>query len=209
VKAVTGSNSEAYNYDLNGNRTNAGYATGINNQLNSDGTYNYQYDAEGNRIQRTKIADNSVDNYTWDNRNRLTIVQSKTAAGIVTQTVVYEYDIDDQRIGKTVNGVVEKYYLDGEQIAFVTDAAGNQLFHYLYGLNVDSVMAQDSPTGMVWSLADRLGTVDTLTDGSGAVIDKRNFDSFGRLLSETNPSLKFRYGYTGREQDKETGLDYY
>ncbi|WP_310482866.1 hypothetical protein [Chamaesiphon sp. VAR_48_metabat_403] len=66
MKAVTGSNSEAYNYDLN-----------------------------GNRIQRTKISDNSVDNYTWDYRNRLTIVQSKTAAGIVTQTVVYEYDIDD------------------------------------------------------------------------------------------------------------------
>jgi RHS repeat-associated protein len=209
VKAVTGSNSEAYNYDLNGNRTNVGYATGINNQLNSDGIYNYQYDAEGNRIQRTKISDNSVDNYTWDYRNRLTTVVSKNAAGIVTQTVVYEYDIDDQRIGKTVNGVVEKYYLDGEQIAFVTDAAGNQLFHYLYGLNVDAVMAQDSPTGMVWSLADRLGTVDTLTDASGTVIDKRTFDSFGRLLSETNPSVKFRYGYTGREQDRETGLDYY
>jgi RHS repeat-associated protein len=61
----------------------------------------------------------------------------------------------------------------------------------------------------VWSLADRLGTVDTLTDASGTVIDKRTFDSFGRLLSETNPSVKFRYGYTGREQDRETGLDYY
>ena len=28
-------------------------------------------------------------------------------------------------------------------------------------------------------------------------------------MSETNPGVKFRYGYTGREQDGETGLDYY
>ena len=97
----------------------------------------------------------------------------------------------------------------GQQIAFVTDGSGNQTFHYLYGTNVDSVLAQDTPTGMVWSLSDRLGTVDTLTDASGVVVDKRTFDSFGRVLSETNPSVSFRYGYTGRERDLESGLEYY
>jgi RHS repeat-associated protein len=209
VTAVTGSNTEAYSYDPNGNRTNPGYDTGVNNQLNSDGTYNYQYDGEGNRTNRTKITTGEVDNYTWDYRNRLTTVESKNAAGVVTQTVGYEYDVDDQRVSKTVNGVVENYYLDGSQIAFVTDEVGNQLFHYLYGLNVDQVLAQDSPTGMVWSLADRLGTVDTLADAGGTVVDKRTFDSFGRLLSQTNPSLNFRYGYTGRELDLESGLAYY
>ena len=35
---------EDYSYDDNGNRTNAGYSTGENNQLDSDGVYNYQYD---------------------------------------------------------------------------------------------------------------------------------------------------------------------
>ncbi len=28
------------------------------------------------------------------------------------------------------------------------------------------------------------------------------------MTSETNPSLDFRFGYTGRERDKETGLQY-
>jgi RHS repeat-associated protein len=91
----------------------------------------------------------------------------------------------------------------------VTDGGGNQTFHYLYGLNVDQVLAQDSPSGMVWALADRLGSIDALTDGNGVVVDKRTFDSFGRILSETNPSVSFRYGYTGRERDLESGLDYY
>jgi RHS repeat-associated protein len=62
---------------------------------------------------------------------------------------------------------------------------------------------------MVWALADRLGSVDTLTDADGHVVDERTFDSFGRTISETNPSVSFRYGYTGRELDVESGLDYY
>ncbi|MCY7338150.1 MAG: RHS repeat-associated core domain-containing protein, partial [Chamaesiphon sp.] len=169
-------------------------------------------DKEGNRTKRTKIVGGVVDEYEWDYRNRLTKVTTKDGSGagaVVTQIVGYEYDVDDQRVSKTVNGVVEKYIIDRNQIAYVTDASGTQTFHYLYGTNVDAVMAQDSPTGMVWSLSDRLGSVNLLTDAGGAVVDKRTFDSFGRVLSETNPSVKFRYGYTGREQDKETGLDYY
>jgi uncharacterized protein RhaS with RHS repeats len=61
---------------------------------------------------------------------------------------------------------------------------------------------------MVWALADRLGSIDTLTDADGNVVDERTFDSFGRTISETNPSVSFRYGYTGRELDAESGLDY-
>jgi RHS repeat-associated protein len=217
VKSVTGSSSEGYTYDKNGNRTNAGYVTGVGNRLLSDGVYNYQYDDEGNRTKQTNILTQVVDDYTWDYRNRLTAIVTKDAGGAVIKTVGYEYDVDDQRVGKQLtidNGQLttttrENYYLDRNQIAFVTDDSGNETFHYLYGLNIDQVLAQDAPTGMVWSLADRLGTVDLLTDASGNVVDRRTFDSFGRLLNESNPNVKFRYGYTGREEDKESGLDYY
>ncbi len=209
MKTVTGSNTEAYSYDANGNRTSGGNVAGVNNQLTTDGVYNYQYDGEGNRTKRTNIVTHAVDLYSWDYRNRLTTLQSKNAAGVVTQTVSYEYDIDDQRVKRTINGVVENYYLDGEQIAFVTDGGGNETFHYLDGTNIDEVLAQDTPTGMMWSLSDRLGTVDALTDASGVVVDKRTFNSFGRVLSETNPLVQFRYGYTGRERDLESGLEYY
>jgi RHS repeat-associated protein len=209
VKTVTGSNTEGYTYDKNGNRSNTGYVTGSGNRLLSDGVYTYAYDAEGNRTKRTKIADNTVDNYTWDYRNRLVSIVTSSAGGSVLKTVGYEYDVDDQRVKKTVDGVVENYFIDRNQIAFVTDGSGVETFHYLYGLNVDSVMAQDSSTGMLWSLADRLGSIDTITDAEGVVVDKRSFDSFGRILSETNPSVSFRYGYTARELDLESGLNYY
>jgi RHS repeat-associated protein len=209
VTGVSGSNNEAYAYDLNGNRLGGGYTTASGNRLMSDGTYTYDYDDEGNRTRRTKIAGGEVDNYTWDYRNRLVSIVTTDAAGNVLKTVGYEYDVDDQRVKKTVDGVVENYYIDRNQIAFVTDGTGNETFHYLYGLNVDAVLAQDATTGMLWSLADRLGSIDLLTDGDGVVVDKRTFDSFGRVLSQTNPSVSFRYGYTARELDLESGLSYY
>jgi hypothetical protein len=90
-RRVTGGAGEAYTYDLNGNRTNGGYATGVDNRLTSDGTYSYLYDDEGNRQSRTNIVTNAVDEYAWDYRNRLTGIVSKTSStGTITQTVSYE-----------------------------------------------------------------------------------------------------------------------
>jgi RHS repeat-associated protein len=62
---------------------------------------------------------------------------------------------------------------------------------------------------MVWALADHQGTVRDLIDDGGNVVNHINYDSFGRLVSESAPTFDFRYGYTGRERDSETGLEYY
>jgi RHS repeat-associated protein len=209
VKSVSGSNTESYTYDKNGNRLNAGYQHTDQNRLTTDGVYSYDYDNEGNRTKRTEIATGKVDEYTWDYRNRLTGVVNKNVYGVVTQTVSYEYDVNDLRVSKNVDGSVEKYFLDGDNIAFVTDGAGKQTFHYLYGMEADQVLAQDSETGMVWSLADRLGSIDVLVNEHGLIVDQRTYDSFGNTLSQLDPTVKFRFGYTGRESDPETGLYYY
>jgi RHS repeat-associated protein len=201
---------EAYSYDANGNRTSGGSVTGVNNQLLSDGIYSYTYDGEGNRTKRVEIATGKITEYNWDYRNRLTAVLFKDASGNVTKTIEYIYDGDNQRIGKRIDGaVVERYVIDRNQIALVFDGAGVQTHRYLYGTAVDQVLADETPTGMVWTLADNQGTVKDLVDNSGVVINHVSYDSFGKVVSQSNASVEFRYGYTGREQDGETGLDYY
>jgi RHS repeat-associated protein len=201
---------EAYSYDANGNRTIAGYMTGANNQLLSDGTYNYTYDGEGNRTKRTEIATGKVTEYVWDYRNRLSSVMFKDAGGVVTKSIDYIYDGNDQRIGQKLNGVVtERYVLDRNQIALVFDGSGTQTHRYLYGTQIDQVLSDETPTGMVWALADRQGTVGDLVDNSGSAVNHITYDSFGKVVSQTNPGVVFRYGYTGREADDETGLNYY
>jgi hypothetical protein len=53
---LIGSGSQTYTYGANGNRTNPGYVIGPDNQILSDGTWNYSYDADGNEIGKVNIA---------------------------------------------------------------------------------------------------------------------------------------------------------
>jgi RHS repeat-associated protein len=200
---------EAYSYDANGNRTNSGYATGVNNQLLSDGIYDYTYDDEGNRTRRTEIATGKVTEYSWDYHNRLTSVAFKDAGGVVTKTIEYLYDVNDLRIGKKIDGVVtERYVLDRDQISLVFDGTGNQTHRYLYGTEVDQVLADEVVGSTRWMLADHQGTIKDVVDGAGAILDHIGYDSFGNVVSQINP-IDLRFGYTGRDFDSETGLNYY
>jgi RHS repeat-associated protein len=55
---------------------------------------------------------------------------------------------------------------------------------------------------------DHLGSVRDVVDNSGAVRNHIVYYSFGNITSQTDSSVVFRYGYTGREFDKESGLQY-
>ena len=62
---------------------------------------------------------------------------------------------------------------------------------------------------VLWALADNQVTVHDLIDSTGTNQNHILYDSYGQVASETNLAVDHRFGYTGRELDKETGLDYY
>jgi RHS repeat-associated protein len=151
-----------------------------------------------------------VTEYVWDYRNRLAGVLFKDAGGVVTKTIEYLYDVNDRRIGKKVDGgTTERYVYDGSDIALVFDGAGSQTHRYLYGTGVDTVLADERGAAVVWALSDNQGTIRDIVDNNGVILNHINYDSFGKVVSQSNAGVDFRYGYTGREQDGETGLDYY
>ncbi len=206
----TNQTDEAYSYDANGNRTSGGTVTGVNNQLLNDGTYSYTYDGEGNRTKRVEIATGYVTEYVWDYRNRLTGVLFKDAGGSVTKTIDYIYDGNNQRIGKRIDGAVtERYVIDRNQIALVFDGAGVQMHRYLYGTQIDQVLADETEVSTNWMLGDNQGSIRDVVDSNGSLINHVVYDSFGKVQSQSNTGYDLRFGYTGREQDGETGLDYY
>jgi YD repeat-containing protein len=57
---------EDFSFDENGNRTMAGYVFGDNNQLLSDGTWDYLYDGEGNTVRKTRISEDPADDHRID-----------------------------------------------------------------------------------------------------------------------------------------------
>ncbi len=56
---------------------------------------------------------------------------------------------------------------------------------------------------------DNQGTIRDLIDSTGTILNHISYDAFGNVTAETNPDVDFRFGYTGREVDEESGLLYY
>jgi RHS repeat-associated protein len=153
---------EFYAYDANGNRTNPGYVTGDHNRLLSDGTYHYEYDAEGNRTRRTEIATGEITEYTWDHRNRLVRVTTRTTdngcsengtgsgtwtSGAcpvfgtpLTTVTSYAYDYLNRWIARSHNP-------DGVPASGTALAAGGFDTHFVYEAN--QIILQLSATGDV------------------------------------------------------------
>ena len=130
--------------------------------------------------------------------------------------MAYTYDAYDRRIAKVIDpdgagpatATTERMVYDGDNIALTFDGTGIQTHRYLYGSGVDQVLADETATSVNWALVDYQGTVRDVIDNNGQVLNHIVYDSYGQVTSETNPSLDFRFGYTGRERDKETGLQY-
>lgn len=208
---------ETYTYDANGNRTGAGYVVGADNRLLADGVYSYTYDAEGNLTRRIEIATGAVTEYTWDYRNRLTGLTFKNSGGAVTQIITNVYDVNNLRIAHMVDAdgagpgaaQVERFVNDGANVALILNGAGQVTHRYLRGGKPDMILAEESATGVRWPLLDQNGVIADVLDNSGALVNHITYDSFGRILNQSDPAHSLRFAYVGREWDAAAGLYYY
>jgi RHS repeat-associated protein len=182
--------NESYSFTANGNRNMTGYSTGSDNLTSSDGTFNYGYDADGNLVSRTQIANTySTDyktTYTWDYRNRLTDVENFDNNGVLKQHVHYVYDVFDHLIATEVDttgdgtyNVIDHYVLDVSpeipaagvpgtataQPALVFDGNGNLIGRNLVALDpagVDAVMIEGTVTSTSQADVDQFNLFDDL-----------------------------------------------
>jgi RHS repeat-associated protein len=95
-----------------------------------------------------------------------------------------------------------------QNIALVLDENGNVNHRYLFGNGVDQIEADESNGTVLWALTDHLGSVRDVVDDSGTVLNHIVYDAFGGVTSQTDESVVFKYGYTARELDAESGLQY-
>jgi RHS repeat-associated protein len=229
---LTADGTKTFTYDGAGNRTNTGYSTGSANQLASDGVWTYTYDAEGNLTKKSKGALAETWSYGYDTRNELTSAKhSATDGGSVNKEVDYKYDpfgnraeTDYYPTGPGGSETITRFSYDGWDPAksggiglssfdIWADLDGQNsnalLTRYVRDDKVDGLLARiDASGNAYWTLTDRQGTIRDVTNGSGVVKDTITYDGWGQITNDTNMSLRGRYGYTGREEDVETGLQY-
>ena len=225
--------NDFYAYDPNGNRTQTNSATSTiisGNRLTDDGTYTYQYDNEGNQIQRTNKASGEVRTMSYDNRNRLVeVIDRLPGEDNPVLDVYYGYDVFDRRVSRSVVSNIdggegndtttsaESYVYDGDHVvlSFLTQDGSQPALknRFLYGPAVDELLAQEDatlslsdPRRVLYAIGDNEQSTRDVLDNTGALVSHYQYDAFGNILAG-DTSLG-RYFFTGRELDAATGLQY-
>lgn len=55
-------------------------------------------------------------------------------------------------------------------------------------------------------LTDQVGTLRAVADSTGAIVKRVDYDSFGNIIADTNPSFSVPFGFAGGLHDRDTGL---
>lgn len=186
-------------------------------------TFNYTYDAVGNRL--TKTENDVTTTYSYDAANRILAVNSVPftydAAGRLVNdgSHVYQYNAYNRltaisgainagfqydgmlnRVGEVVNGAAHQHLLDitGRLPQRLASTSNGNTTHFLYGLDR---IAHLTPTGPRFEHNDGLGNTRFLTESDGAAGAKSHYKPFGQPLQFQPP-----YGFSGEPQSTETGL---
>ena len=172
------------------------------------GTSNYtpHYDDNGNLTQDDQHT------YAYDFDNHLVSVDNGN-------TATYTYDALGRRISKSImlpTPTTIRYYYAGNQIVEERDVNDNVTATYLYGIGIDDILQMRRNGQDYWYHKNHLGSVVALTNEQGSVVERYEYDPYGKLtIYGANDNVLASsavgniYYFTGRECDVETGLYHY
>jgi len=202
---------EAFSYDPVGNRlTSAGIAGAwsynSNNELLSYDGVSYEYDANGNTIQ--KDDNGAITHYSYDVEDRLIEV---TRDNPQPTTYKYYYDPFGRRLWKEVDGTRTYFMYSDEGLVAELDSGGNVT--KFYGYRPNSTWTTDPlfmkiGTEYYFYQNDHLGTPQKLTSTSGAVVWSGRYSSFGEAIVDPLSTITNNLRFPGQYYDEETGLHY-
>ncbi len=197
-----------YSYDANGNRTShtgpAGTRTGAydaQDRITSYSDATYTHTPAGERT--TKTAAEGTTEYDYDAAGNLREVVLPDGT-----TIEYLIDGQDRRIGKVVDGTLQKGWLYRNQLNPVAqlDADGNVTHRFVYAdkPNVPAYMIKDGTTYRI--VSDHLGSVRLVIDTeTNEVVQRMDYGPFGTVATDTNPGFQ-PFGFAGGLYDRDTGL---
>jgi RHS repeat-associated protein len=205
--SVTGPAPKSFQYNAIGNLTfksdvgSYAYAGGKPHAVTQAGPFSYTYDPNGNQL----TGPGRGVGYTSFNKP-----SSITKDGLVTS---FTYDAGFSRVKKgNVNGTT--VYV-GKLYERVVSGTVIEHKHYIHGGAAPVAVYTQRNTGANdtrYLHTDHLGSIDTITDEAGGVVQRLSYDTHGKRRNPdwTDPigpitALTPR-GFTGHEMDDESGL---
>lgn len=176
---ITSFNGATYNYSGAG-KANPHAVTSI-------GAGSYTYDDNGNIVSAPGKS------YLFNWQNQMTSVYDGT------NIVTFAYDENGERFLYQTPNTTEVQVDD----AYIVRGGVPEVSITLGGIPLGTIS-----NGTIYSaITDHLNTPVKQVDSAGAVVEGVRYDPYGKVLSQTG-SVNTKHGYTGHEEDSETGLVY-
>jgi RHS repeat-associated protein len=123
------------------------------------------------------------------------------------KVIEYVHDPLGRRIAKKVNGTItEKYLWQGmTRLLAVYDSSDSLLMRFEYADNRMPV-ALNKGGSTYYLTYDQVGSLRVVADASGNVVKRIDYDSFGNILDDTDPTFEVPFGFAGGLHDQDTGL---
>ncbi len=197
---------EKYAYDANGNRATAtvngttvtaSYTLDDNLVVYGDNTY--LYDDDG--YLREKTTPQGTTTYSYGTLGELLEVTTPT------KTITYRHNANNQRVAKLINGtVVEKYlWANLTTLLAVYDSSDNLVQRFEYADNRMPV-AMTQGSSKYYLHYDQVGSLRAVTDTNHNIVKEITYDTFGNILTDSNPNFKVPFGFAGGLYDSDTKL---
>ncbi|MBW2662491.1 MAG: hypothetical protein JRD93_11000, partial [Deltaproteobacteria bacterium] len=177
-----------------------GYLYSDEDCLLTAGSTSYEYNADGFLTTRTEGAD--VTSYDYSSRGELLGVTLPDG-----RVIDYVHDPLGRRIAKKVNGSVTKKYLwQGQtRLLAVFDGSDNLIMRFEYAdARMPVAMTKNGST--YYLTCDQAGSLKIVADTAGNVLKKIEYDSFGNIITDTNPLFEIPLCFAGGLHDRDTGL---
>jgi RHS repeat-associated protein len=211
-----GNRMTSYTFDLVGNRLSrndsvaglTNYSYDANNRLTQTTlgsvTTQFTYDRNGSTIRRTNGTDTTVYDWVNDGENRL--VGVTTTNGTQTKHLEFLYNAQGTRVATIEDGTRTNYLVAGNlpQVLMEYDEDGNILKDYTYGSGL--IRTRTAGTEAFYH-TDGLGSTRILTNATGVITDRYNYDAYGVLLTHAGTDSN-SFLFAGEQRDSATGLDY-
>ncbi len=157
-------------------------------------THQFTYNARGDRIAETTPGAATL-TLNYDQADRLVDVDG---------TISYAYNGDDMRVSKTVDGTTTQFVWNRAEV--MPELLQDGVKYYIYGPNgipIEQIYGS-TPT---YIHQDQQGSTRLITDVSGDVVGRYNYDAWGNIISHTG-SATTNLQYDGQYTDEETGYQY-
>ncbi|MDA3852506.1 MAG: RHS repeat-associated core domain-containing protein, partial [Spirochaetaceae bacterium] len=236
--ALVGGRNEFYIYDDKGNRSKktimsdgfdmTDYVYYADSDLiKTDGNYYYNYDANGNMIEKGTLFNESSSDvvnpdpeeplflssdssyeytrYDYDLKNRLQAVYRYNAETETLEEVAsYTYDIDGYRIAKTGNSGTIHYIFDLSG-KVLEEVKGDEVTSYVF--IKERHLARIAGEETLFYGTDHLNSTLLITDAEGNEVWNADVTPFGDYARGSDEEYTVKY--TGKDRDEDTGLYYF